>query len=348
MELSKMQKEIVETSHDKVVVISCAASGKTRVLTERVRYLLEKGEDPAQIVVITFTNAAAEEMRKRLGNTSVFIGTVHSYANKILTSHGINTNAYIAKENFDGLFNLIQKNPVVISPVKHLLLDEAQDSSEIQFEFLLDMIKPKNFFLVGDFRQCIYEFNSARPDLLIGLSEAPGVTTYHLNENYRNASKILTYAKSLIRKAGDVYCDDSFPMRDTEGIVARAEYDPEVIADLILKRGHYKDWFVLTRTNAELDSILTYLTMRGIPCDTFKRAKISEEEFAKKMAQDTVKVLTIHTSKGLEAKYVVVIGAKNWSPEEKRIQYVAATRAMDFLLWTTPKPKKKKKYVDWE
>lgn len=99
-------------------------------------------------------------------------------------------------------------------------------------------------------------------------------------------------------------------MRDTEGIVARAEYDPEVIADLILKRGHYKDWFVLTRTNAELDSILTYLTMRGIPCDTFKRAKISEEEFAKKMAQDTVKVLTIHTSKGLEAKYVVVIGAK--------------------------------------
>lgn len=112
--------------------------------------------------------------------------------------------------------------------------------------------------------------------------------------------------------------------------MARAEYDPEVIADLILKRGHYKDWFVLTRTNAELDSILTYLTMRGIPCDTFKRAKISEEEFAKKMAQDTVKVLTIHTSKGLEAKYVVVIGAKNWSPEEKRIQYVAATRAMDF------------------
>lgn len=184
--------------------------------------------------------------------------------------------------------------------------------------------------------------------MLVDLSEAPGVTTYHLNENYRNASKILTYAKGLIRKAGDEYCDDSFPMRDTEGIVARAEYDPEVIADLILKRGHYKDWFVLTRTNAELDSILTYLTMRGIPCDTFKRAKISEEEFAKKMAQDTVKVLTIHTSKGLEAKYVVVIGAKNWSPEEKRIQYVAATRAMDFLLWTTPKSKKKRKYVDWE
>ena len=194
MELSKAQKEIVETSHNKVVVISCAASGKTRVLTERVRYLLENGEDPAQIVVITFTNAAAEEMRKRLGETSVLIGTVHSYANKILTSHGINTTSYIAKENFDGFFNLIKKNPVVVSPVKHLLLDEAQDSSEIQFEFLLDMLKPENFFFVGDYRQCIYEFNMARPDLLVELANSPGVTTYHLNENYRNSSKILDYA----------------------------------------------------------------------------------------------------------------------------------------------------------
>ena len=66
------------------------------------------------------------------------------------------------------------------------------------------------------------------------------------------------------------------------------------------------------------------------------------------MAQDTVKVLTIHTSKGLEAKNVVVIGARGWNTEEKRIQYVAATRAMDLLLWTTPAPKRKKKYVDWE
>lgn len=348
MELSKAQKEIVETSHNKVVVISCAASGKTRVLTERIRYLLENGEDPAQIVVITFTNAAAEEMRKRLGETSVFIGTVHSYANKILTSHGINTTSYIAKENFDGFFNLIKKNPVVVSPVKHLLLDEAQDSSEIQFEFLLDMLKPENFFFVGDYRQCIYEFNMARPDLLVELANSPGVTTYHLNENYRNSSKILDYAKALIRKAGDEYFDDSFSMRESEGIVARAEYDPDVIANLILKKDNYKDWFVLTRTNGELEAIYTYLEMKGIPCDTFKRGKITEEEFSKKMAQDTVKVLTIHTSKGLEAKNVVVIGARGWNTEEKRIQYVAATRAMDLLLWTTPAPKRKKKYVDWE
>ena len=66
MELSELQKEIVETGKENVIVLSAAASGKTRVLTERVRYLLENGADPEKIVVFTFTNAAAEEMKKRI------------------------------------------------------------------------------------------------------------------------------------------------------------------------------------------------------------------------------------------------------------------------------------------
>ena len=348
LELSKEQREAVETEYDKVVVISTAASGKTRTLTERVKFLLNKGVDPARIVVITFTNAAAEEMRKRIGEAKVFIGTVHSYANQILSMYGINTRSYLAREDFDGLFELIKQNPDAIQEVDHLLLDEAQDSSETQFEFLLDIIKPKNFFFTGDYRQCIYEFNKARPQLLIELSEAPGVKTYTLDENYRNASNILTFAKSFIRKAGPEYIDDSYSMRDAEGTVIKIEYDPEVIANFILKKKDYKDWFVLTRTNAELDSIMTYLVAHKIPCDTFKRATITEEEFSKKMKQDTVKVLTIHTAKGLESKNVVVIGTRGWSTEERRIQYVAATRARDLLIWTLPRPKKKRKYVDWE
>lgn len=46
MELSELQKEIVETTEDKVIVLSAAASGKTRVLTERVNFLIEHGADP--------------------------------------------------------------------------------------------------------------------------------------------------------------------------------------------------------------------------------------------------------------------------------------------------------------
>ena len=51
------------------------------------------------------------------------------------------------------------------------------------------------------------------------------------------------------------------------------------------------------------------------------------------MNEDTVKVLTIHSAKGLEAKNVAVIGAKFYTEEEKCISYVAATRARDNLYW---------------
>ena len=60
------------------------------------------------------------------------------------------------------------------------------------------------------------------------------------------------------------------------------------------------------------------------------------------MRMNTVKVLTIHSAKGLEAKNVVVIGARFWNEEEKRLSYVAATRARDLLIWMKTKPNRKK------
>ena len=88
-----------------------------------------------------------------------------------------------------------------------------------------------------------------------------------------------------------------------------------------------------------------FLKNQNIPCDTFKRADLSNKELIKRMNSNTVKVLTIHTSKGLEAKSVIVIGVRNndWDAEECRLNYVAATRAKKRLFWTFPAPKQKKK-----
>ena len=78
MSLSEIQKKIVEAKEEKIIVLSAAASGKTAVLTERVRHLLNSGVDPKEIVVITFTNAAAEELNERLNKpTGLFVGTIH-------------------------------------------------------------------------------------------------------------------------------------------------------------------------------------------------------------------------------------------------------------------------------
>lgn len=334
--LSEAQRRIVEAKENKIVVIAAAAAGKTTVLVERIKYLLGQGEDPTKIVLITFTNAAAGELASRLGNPKgMFIGTIHSYANYLLLSHGKDTSDLLETEKFDELFERIKKNPHCVKQVNHLLLDESQDSNESHFEFLLDMIKPKNYMLVGDHKQSIFRFNGAEPDYLIALAKHPDVTTYELTENYRNGTNILSFAKNIIMAAGYEYRDYSVPMRDIRGkVIPDIEYNPIAIARTIKQYGNFGEWFVLTRTNAQLDEIANYLTKEGVPNDTFKRSELDNKELAEKMKQNTVKVLTIHTAKGLEANNVIVIGAKFFNTEERCVSYVAATRARNQLVWT--------------
>lgn len=349
VELTKQQRAIVEATEPYIVVVATAAAGKTRCITERVRWLLNNGVPGEEIVTITFTNAAAEEISERLGNpTGVFIGTIHSLANYYLKTSGIDTSRVLNDEKFDDLFKLIKKNPHCVQHVSHLIVDEAQDSNPQQFEFLLDMIAPDNYMLMGDHRQSIYRFNGATPEYILSLMESPEVTTYELTENYRNAPEILQYAKNGIRTLGRDYEDFSVPMRTTHGRVIDVPYSGEGIATTIeryVSRGDcdYKDWFILTRTNAELDTILQVLKRHKIPTDTFKRAQLDNKGLKEKMYENTVKVLTIHTAKGLEADNVVVIGARYRDIEEKCVNYVAATRARNLLVWAyktnTRKPK---------
>ena len=59
------------------------------------------------------------------------------------------------------------------------------------------------------------------------------------------------------------------------------------------------------------------------------------------MQSNRVKILTIHSAKGLQNKNVIVVGAKTYNEEERRLAYVAATRAENNLYWC-PAMKKKK------
>ena len=208
MELNDMQKVVVTTDEPKVLVISAAASGKTAVLTARLKYLLDKGEDPSKIVCITFTNAAAAVLRERIGDyPSLFIGTVHSYCNRLLLMSGYDTSKIINDENFDELFEIIKGRPQAIKEVNHLLLDEGQDSTEDELFFMLDIVQPKNFMIVADWKQQLYSFRGADSTRLRELSQDWDVMTYDLNKNYRNGSRILSFAKDIIKNNGKQYVD---------------------------------------------------------------------------------------------------------------------------------------------
>jgi DNA helicase II / ATP-dependent DNA helicase PcrA len=91
--LSPAQQTIVEAPDGHYLVVASAGSGKTRVLTERVRHLLEVRKTRSRILALTFTNKAAEEMRQRLADVPdvaerAYIGTIHSFCQTILEAHG--------------------------------------------------------------------------------------------------------------------------------------------------------------------------------------------------------------------------------------------------------------------
>ena len=88
--LNEEQLKPVTDTEGAVLVLAGAGSGKTRVLTSRIAYLVEeKGVRPSSILAITFTNKAANEMRVRLsdmveGSESMWICTIHSMCVRIL------------------------------------------------------------------------------------------------------------------------------------------------------------------------------------------------------------------------------------------------------------------------
>lgn len=104
--LNKEQKEAVMQTQGPVLILAGAGSGKTRVLTHRIVYLIEEESvNPWNILAITFTNKAAEEMRERVDNLvgfgadQIWVATFHSTCVRILRR-------YIDKIGYDNQFTI--------------------------------------------------------------------------------------------------------------------------------------------------------------------------------------------------------------------------------------------------
>src|SRR6266516_6036655 len=89
LKLDAAQREATVRDDERNLVVAAAGSGKTRTLIARVRYLLERGVAPTNILAITFTNKATEEMEDRLKQMSVAVADHGSDGVTVSTLHAL-------------------------------------------------------------------------------------------------------------------------------------------------------------------------------------------------------------------------------------------------------------------
>lgn len=280
MILNTAQQKAVTHAHGPFLVTAGAGSGKTRVITARISYLLEqRAVSPASIIALTFTNKAAREMLSRIepllshSPERPYIGTFHSYClwflkqqgmrcpiwpftlidgddqrvliTKILKEHKLQdeisaaqivsswgasqknnlsafaeiTDEYQAQKKAQKLLDfedlllhtltILTENPDILNQfrtrIRHILVDEYQDTNTIQNRLLkIFCIEKNNFILdslcaVGDEDQAIYSWRGATVDTIRRFEQDfPGAVSYTISQNYRSNNRILKIANHVI------------------------------------------------------------------------------------------------------------------------------------------------------
>jgi len=131
--LNNEQKEAVQTTKGPMLILAGAGSGKTKVLTSRIAYLIQNGIKPKSILAVTFTNKAAKEMKIRIGNIVgeniikyMWIGTFHSICGRILREN-VDKYTFQSGKKLDKNFTIYDDNDttaVIKQAIKKLNVDD--------------------------------------------------------------------------------------------------------------------------------------------------------------------------------------------------------------------------------
>lgn len=265
---------------------------------------------------------------------------------------------------------LIALKEVTENPTKkftHIIIDEGQDLSRVQFQFLKAIYKEKDYssiLFIMDTAQSIYNkswFVQGRSFTSIGFDMTGKSSS--LAKNYRTTSQIAESAYSLIEKDFDIIGDENFVkpyLLDRQGEYpiyksfnqskSQWEFIEREINKNLKKNYRYKDIAIICRINNPLKELSKYLDNKNIPNNLVGTKEIDFD-------MDSIKLLTMHSAKGLEFKVVFIVelsenilpnmysGSKSendlYEIMEKKLLYVGMTRASEKLyMLSSGKPSK--------
>lgn len=368
MKLNENQKKAVFSKDENIFLLAGAGSGKTRVIIERINYLLNHTK-PEDILCITFTVKSSLEMKKRLLNDSVDIYTFHGYCHNILSqtkdiniykedgvfsSHEllafsnyknslfqinkpIKYDKYINHLNQNDLYDfddlIINSLKVEHKKYKYIFIDEFQDTNVLQYE-LIKKMNHSNLviFAVGDPDQSIYRFRGAKVDLIEKYIKDFNANLIKLEQNYRSKNEILVTANNLITHNLNRFKKTLITTNKEKGLlklyIDSTDQNIKKIISL-LKSRNFKDVAILYRNHYQVNKL---------------------KQFLERYYIFNVSYYSFHESKGLEFETVIIFGAEilpfnkentySQTEEERRLLFVAITRAKtNLIIFSTSKTK---------
>lgn len=272
---------------------------------------------------------------------------------------------------------LKQAEKYVVKKYTHIIIDESQDLTRVQLEFIKKLYMDKEYstlLFVSDNAQSIYPQSwlvKGRSFTSIGL-DMKGKST-SLSKNYRTTTQIAQAAYSLIEGDINIVGDDNFvkpSLIDKQGVYPvysgfqNKEKEADFIVDTIknqLKDNYdYKDIAVIAKLKNQLSEIKVYLQKNNIP---YKELSNNEEM---DFNENSIKLLTMHSIKGLEFKVVMIIGLNDKNiplrsvanefedsdiveSRDRKLLYVGMTRATEQLFLTSDgTPSKFIKDIDYK
>lgn len=213
--------------------------------------------------------------------------------------------------------------------IKHVLVDEAQDYSPFQFEFLKRLFPSARMTVLGDFNQAIFAHASEMVDFhtLTGLYGPDETVAINLTRSYRSTKPIVEFTRELVPNGERITTFE----RDGEKPILtqlsnRAELHRSIASKVVdLRKRRYRTIAIICKSAVE--SIAAYDSLSGI--EEIKLVKSGSIEY-----EQGVVVIPAYLAKGIEFDAVIIYdaSAKSYGDESlRRLFYTACTRAMHHL-----------------
>lgn len=287
-QLSPAQLSIINDKESKYILVAAGpGSGKTKILVHKLASLLLMEDiKHEQLLMITFSRAAATEFKKRLieliGSAAnyVEIKTFHSYCFDLLGQVG---NVEKSADIIGLAASAIENGEVEPSKITKMVLviDEAQDMDDKEYSLvkaLIDKNEDMRVIAVGDDDQNIYTFRGSNSKYMSKILSFGNSKLYELVENYRSSRNIVEFSNDFVTTMENrIKKTPISAVSKEKGSVEIIEYqDNNLIVPLVnklLREGIYGSTCILTNKNEEALQIFSLLYRKGIKACMIQRGE---------------------------------------------------------------------------